>query len=110
MGMGNKLDPTQIEVADIYKTSVCPLARVIRYELRRRGVEKLKVVYSKEPAIRPAEDPAAGCRGGCICPPGTARKCTQRRDIPGSVSFVPSVAGLILAGEVVRDLLAKNVN
>jgi tRNA A37 threonylcarbamoyladenosine dehydratase len=92
MGAGNKLDPTRFEVADIYETSVCPLAKVMRKELKKRGIPRLKVVYSKEPPIRPdvheTED--------------------SRRQTPGSVSFVPSVAGLILAGEVVRDLLGMN--
>ena len=104
MGAGNKLDPTAFEVADIYETSVCPLARVMRHELRKRGIRKLKVVYSKEPAMTPIEDMAISCRTHCICPPGTARKCTQRRQVPGSNAFVPSVVGLIIAGEVVKDL------
>ena len=104
MGAGNKLDPTQFEVADIYKTSVCPLARVMRRELKKRGVKKLKVVYSKEQPIRPIEDMSISCRSHCVCPPGTVHKCTERRDIPGSIAFVPSVAGLILAGEVIKDL------
>jgi tRNA A37 threonylcarbamoyladenosine dehydratase len=104
MGAGNKLDPTRFEVADIYKTSVCPLAKVMRRELRKRGVASLKVVYSTEPPLAPRETPETSCRFHCICPPGTARKCTVRRAIPGSISFVPSVAGLILAGEVVKDL------
>ncbi len=88
MGAGNKLDPTALRVADIYKTKVCPLARVMRYELRRRGVDALKVVYSEEP-------PAVGAP-----PEGN----TGRRSTPGSVMFVPAAAGLILAGEVIRDL------
>ena len=104
MGAGNKLDPTAFEVADIYKTSVCPLARVMRQELKKRGVKSLKVVYSKEPALTPIEDTANSCRTHCICPPGVARTCTQRRQVPGSTAFVPAVAGLILAGEVVKDL------
>ena len=107
MGAGNKMDPTAFEVADIYKTSVCPLAKVMRYELKRRGIRKLKVVYSKEPPIKPMEDMANSCRTHCICPPGTARKCTQRRQVPGSNAFVPSVVGLIIAGEVVKDLIRK---
>lgn len=105
MGAGNKVNAAAFEVADIYDTSVCPLARVMRYECRRRGVKKLKVVYSKEKPIRPLEDMSISCRKHCVCPPGT-RKCTVRRDIPGSTAFVPSVAGLIIAGEVVNDLLA----
>ncbi|MGN1347368.1 MAG: ThiF family adenylyltransferase [Acutalibacteraceae bacterium] len=105
MGAGNKVDPTAFEVTDIYKTSVCPLAKVMRYELKRRGIKKLKVVYSKEPPITPIDDMAISCRAHCICPPGTARKCTQRRQVPGSNAFVPSVAGLIIAGEVIKDLV-----
>ncbi len=104
MGAGNKLDPTRFEVADIYSTSVCPLARVMRKELKVRGIKKLKVVYSKEQPITPLEDMSISCRAHCVCPPGTKRKCTIRRAIPGSISFVPSVAGLILAGEVVKDI------
>ena len=104
MGAGNKVDPTAFQVTDIYKTSVCPLARVMRYELKRRGVKKLKVVYSKEQPIRPIADLEISCRTNCICPEGTARKCTVRRDIPGSNAFVPSVVGLIIAGEVIKDL------
>ena len=91
MGAGNKLDPSRFEVADLYKTSVCPLARVMRTECRKRGIKHLKVVYSKEPPVTPlvsAEDMAPG-----------------KRSVPGSVSFVPAAAGLILAGEVVRDLV-----
>ena len=104
MGAGNKVDPTAFEVTDIYSTSVCPLARVMRRELKRRGIKKLKVVYSKEKPIRPVDDLEISCRQHCICPPGTARTCTVRRDIPGSNAFVPSVAGLIIAGEVIKDL------
>ena len=107
MGAGNKLDPTQFRVADIYKTRVCPLARVMRRELKKRGVKKLKVVYSEEQPTRPIEDMSISCRSHCICPPGAAHKCTERRDIPGSTAFVPSVAGLIIAGEVIKDLVAK---
>lgn len=107
MGAGNKLDASQFRMADIYKTKVCPLAKVMRRELKKRGVKKLKVVYSEEQPTRPVEDMAISCRTNCICPPGAANKCTERRDIPGSVAFVPSVAGLIIAGEVVKDLAAK---
>lgn len=104
MGAGNKLDASAFQVADIYKTKMCPLAKVMRRELKARGIKKLKVVYSEEKPVRPLEDMSISCRQHCVCPPGTARKCTQRRDIPGSIAFVPSVAGLILAGEVVKDL------
>jgi Dinucleotide-utilizing enzymes involved in molybdopterin and thiamine biosynthesis family 1 len=106
MGAGNKTDPTAFRVADIFETSVCPLARVMRTECRKRGIKHLKVVYSTEKPTRPLEDPAISCRSHCICPPGT-RKCTVRRDIPGSTAFVPSVAGLIIAGEVIKDLVSK---
>ena len=104
MGAGNKVDPTAFRVADISKTSVCPLARVMRRELKKRGIKHLKVVYSEEPPLTPIDDMAISCRAHCICPPGTARKCTQRRQVPGSNAFVPSVVGLIIAGEVVKDL------
>ena len=90
MGAGNKLDPTRFEVADLAKTSVCPLARTMRRELKKRGIDHMKVVYSKEPA-RKRQTPV---------PEG-------ERPVPGSVSFVPSVAGLILAGEVVKDLIGQ---
>jgi len=93
MGAGNKLDPTKFEVADIFETSVCPLAKVMRKELRNRGISDLKVVYSREEPIKPREAE------------GEDRASTNRRQIPGSISFVPSVAGLILAGEVVKDLI-----
>lgn len=110
MGAGNKLDASKFEVADIYQTSVCPLAKVMRRELKKRGVKKLKVVYSKEQPIKPVEDMAISCRSNCICPPGAAHKCTEQRAIPGSVAFVPSVAGLIIAGEVVKDLIQPVTN
>ncbi len=105
MGAGNKVDASAFEVTDIFKTSVCPLAKVMRYELKRRGIKHLKVVYSKEQPVKPVEDMAISCRSHCVCPPGTARKCTQRRQIPGSTAFVPSTVGLIIAGEVVKDLI-----
>ena len=104
MGAGNKFDPTAFQVADIYKTSVCPLAKVMRRELKKRGIKKLKVVYSQEKPTRPIEDMSISCRSHCICPPGAAHKCTESRDIPGSTAFVPSVVGLIIAGEVIKDL------
>lgn len=95
MGAGNKLDPTQFEVADISKTSVCPLARVMRRELKKRGVNHLKVVYSKEQAITPFE----------VDEIKDEKDFARRRALPGSVAFVPSVAGLIIAGEVIKDLI-----
>ena len=90
MGAGNKLDPTQFEVSDIYKTSVCPLAKVMRRELKNRGIKKLKVVYSKEQALTPF--------------PSEDFEKSAKRQIPGSIAFVPSVAGLIIAGEVIKDI------
>lgn len=102
MGAGNKLDPTAFRVADIYKTSVCPLARVIRTECRKRGIKHLKVVYSEEKARRPLS-PADAEEKTDTEP---AQCGSSRRSTPGSVAFVPSVAGLIMAGEVVRDLTA----
>ena len=105
MGTGNKLDPTKFEVTDIYKTSVCPLAKVMRKELRSRNIKKLKVVYSKEEPIKLNKALEASCKTGCICPPGTTRKCTAKNQVPGSISFVPSVAGLIIAGEVIKDII-----
>lgn len=107
MGAGNKMNPAELEVTDLYKTTMDPLAKVMRRELKKRGVKKLKVVYSKEKALRPIDDAQISCRTQCVCPSGTARKCTQRRDIPGSSSFVPPVAGFIIAGEVVKDLIKE---
>ena len=92
MGTGNKLDPTKLEIADIYDTSVCPLARVMRYECRKRGVRKLKVLYSTETPLAPRADE-------------TPDNPTGRRSVPGSTAFVPPAAGLIIAGEVVRELI-----
>ncbi len=91
MGTGNKLDPTQLCITDIYKTSVCPLARVMRTEMKKRGIKKLKVLYSKEQPIKP-ERPEIAENG---------------KPIPGSISFVPSVAGLIIGGEVIKDLIKQ---
>ncbi|CUX19743.1 tRNA threonylcarbamoyladenosine dehydratase [Clostridium sp. C105KSO13] len=109
MGAGNKVDATAFEVADIYKTSICPLAKVMRRELRKRGIKSLKVVYSKETPIVPSEDMAISCKAHCICPPGTARKCTQRRQVPGSNAFVPPAVGLMIAGEVIKDLVEYQI-
>lgn len=105
MGAGNKLDGSQFKVADIYKTKVCPLAKVMRHELKKRRIKKLKVVYSEEAITAPSNDDSSSCRNNCICPPGATHKCTEKRAIPGSVAFVPSVAGLIIAGEVVKDII-----
>lgn len=104
MGAGNKMDAGKLKIADIYDTKICPLARVMRRELKKRNVKKLKVVYSDEQPIRPLEDMSISCRTHCICPPGTQHKCTERRDIPGSTAFVPAVAGLLIAGDIVKDL------
>jgi len=104
MGTGNKLDPTRLEVSDIYKTSVCPLAKVMRKELKARGIKKLKVIYSQEQPLIPIEDEQNNCKFNCICPPDSARHCEKRRVVPGSVAFVPPVAGIIIAGEVIKDI------
>ena len=96
MGAGNKLDPTQFRVADIYKTQMDPLAKVMRHELKKRGVKKLKVVYSEEQPVKPSEPVTDTDTSG-----------TGRRSTPGSTAFVPSVAGLIIAGEVIKDLTQK---
>lgn len=109
MGAGNKLDPTRFEVADIFSTSVCPLAKVMRQELRKRGIPSLKVVYSKEQPLTPVETENSSCSVGCICPQGSTRTCTTRRQIPGSIAFVPSVVGLIIAGEVVKDIVFDRI-
>ena len=107
MGTGNKLDPSRFEITDIYKTNICPLAKVMRKELRKRNIESLKVIYSEEEPIKPDETLECSCKTNCICPPGTKRKCAERNQVPGSISFVPSVAGLMIAGEVVRDIINK---
>lgn len=107
MGTGNKFDPTRLEITDISKTTVDPLARVMRKELRDRGITSLKVLFSREEPVKTLETEQTSCREGCVCPKGTTRKCTVRHHIPGSVSFVPPVAGLIIAGEVVRELTGR---
>ena len=106
MGTGNKLNPTEFKVTDIYKTKVCPLAKVMRYELRKRGVKKLKVVYSEEMPRKPKVEDVVTCKTGCVCTGGT-KKCASKRQIPGSISFVPPVAGMIIASEVVKDLIKE---
>ena len=107
MGAGNKIDPGRLKVADIYETRVCPLARVMRRELKRRGIRSLTVVYSDEEPVKPIDDPSISCRYHCVCPPGTVRKCTARRDIPGSTAFVPPVMGIMIGGKIVRDLIGR---
>ncbi|HHD2585535.1 TPA: ThiF family adenylyltransferase [Clostridium perfringens] len=108
MGTGNKLNPAEFKVADIYNTKVCPLAKVMRYELRKRGVKKLKVVYSEEMPRKPKAEDVVTCKTGCVCTGGT-KKCSAKRQIPGSVSFVPPVAGMIIASEVVKDLIKEYI-
>lgn len=110
MGAGNKLDGSAFRVADIYKTKVCPLAKVMRRELKKRGVKELKVVYSEEEPMRPHNCTEAGSRSEDMCISEEESKPTGRRDIPGSVAFVPSVAGLIIAGEVIKDLIKDRAN
>lgn len=111
MGAGNKLDPTKFEVTDIYKTTMCPLAKVMRRELKKRGVDKLKVVYSTEQALQPMsvevskQEPAQGAQEQCGVAADTEATNATRRSTPGSIAFVPAVAGLIAAGEVIKDLI-----
>lgn len=105
MGAANKLDPTAFRVTDINKTKMDPLAKVIRKKLRKLHIPHLKVVYSEEEPLRPIDDPAISCRFHCICPNKDMRKCTERRDIPASDAFVPAAAGLVVGGEVVKDLV-----
>ena len=108
MGTGNKLNPAMLEVADLYRTSVCPLAKVMRRELKKRGIERLKVVYSKEEPIRPnADESSGGDTSGDGMQDARAGKDAAR--IPGSVSFVPSAAGLLIASEVVKDLIGMKL-
>jgi len=107
MGTGNKFDPTQFKVADIYDTKVCPLAKVMMHELRKREIKSLMVVYSEEMPTKPKQDDVVTCKTGCVCTGGT-KKCAIKRQIPGSISFVPPVAGMIIGGEVIKDLLKES--
>ncbi len=104
MGTGNKLDPTRFMVTDLHKTKNCPLARVMRRELKRRGVTALKVVCSEETPSKPLEAEVLTCKMACVCNNEDGRKCGEKRQIPASISFVPPVAGFILAGEVIKEL------
>lgn len=106
MGAGNKLDGSKFRIADIYDTKVCPLAKVMRRELKKRGVEKLKVVYSEEEPLKPLHDSCAG--SGTEVDRAPVKEQGRQRMTPGSVAFVPSVAGLLIAGEVVKDLCGMN--
>jgi tRNA threonylcarbamoyladenosine dehydratase len=107
MGAGNKVDASGFKIADIYKTSVCPLAKVMRRELKKREIESLKVLYSNAQPVRPAETEISGNSEGFVCM-STTGKGTRKRQIPGSISFVPSVAGLLIAGEAIRDLIGAD--
>ena len=107
MGAGNKLDAERLRIADIYDTKICPLARVMRRELKKRNVRSLKVVYSDEEPIRPIEDMTTKCSTECAGSPEEEPKHSTRRAIPGSTAFVPAVAGLLIAGEVIKDLTGK---
>ncbi len=104
MGCGNRIDPSKLQVTDLYSTYNDPLAKVMRYECRRRGIKKLKVVYSCEKPMKPLKDENNSCMYHCICPPGTKRKCTERRDIPGSTAFVPPAAGILAASVIMKEL------
>ena len=100
MGTGNKLDPTMFKIADIYETKICPLAKVMRHELRKRGVKSLKVLYSEEVPQKPAQE-----KPKTTCNSDPNKSIIKKRQVPGSISFVPPVAGMIIAGEVIKDLL-----
>lgn len=102
MGTGNKLDPTKFKITDIYKTDICPLAKVMRKELRKRGIDSLKVLYSTEEPIKPKQK---DCKEELTNIDETNKKNSIKKQTPGSISFVPSVAGLIIAGEVVKDII-----
>lgn len=106
MGTGNKLDPTQFKVSDIYDTKMCPLAKVMRHELRKREIKSLKVVYSEELPKKPKIDEVVTCKEGCVCS-GGSKKCLAKRQIPASISFVPPVAGMILGGEAIKSIIYK---
>ena len=106
MGAGNKLNPGGFKLADLFETSVCPLAKVMRKELRKLGIEKLKVVYSQENPSPQIYAEESDCSKNCICPPGSAKHCLEKRSVPGSISFVPGTVGLLIAGAVVKDLLS----
>ncbi|WP_244834008.1 tRNA threonylcarbamoyladenosine dehydratase [Clostridium sp. BJN0001] len=105
MGTGNKFDPTQFKIADIYDTKVCPLAKVMRHELKKRNVKKLKVLYSEEIPVKPYTEDVVTCKEACVCIGESSRKCANKRQIPGSMSFVPPVAGMIIAGEVIKSII-----
>jgi len=104
MGTGNKLNPLMLEVTDIYKTTVCPLAKVMRSKLRENGVKDLLVVYSKEIPIKPEFSSETDCKSGCVCV-NKERTCVVRHQVPGSVAFVPSTAGMVLAAEAVKHII-----
>lgn len=105
MGCGNRIDPSKLEITDIYKTVKDPLSKVMRRELKKRGVKKCTVLYSTETALSPIEDPEISCREHCVCPPNSPRSCNDRRAIPASSPFVPPAAGLMIASKVAMDLI-----
>lgn len=105
MGCGNRMDPSRLHITDIYKTEKDPLSKVMRRELRKRGIRKCTVLFSTETALAPIEDPEISCREHCVCPPDSPRSCNDRRAIPASSPFVPSAAGLLIASKVTSDLI-----
>lgn len=108
MGAANKVEASALRVSTIDKTKMDPLAKVMRRALRKEGITRLKVVYSEEEPLTPIDDPEISCRFHCICPNKDMRKCTDRRNIPASNAFVPATAGLIAAGEVVKDIVYQS--
>lgn len=108
MGTGNKLDPTKFKISTLNKTKVCPLAKVMRHELRKRGIEKVKVLYSEELPRKPKIEETITCKEGDACIE-ESKKCSQKRQIPASISFVPPVAGMIIGGEVIKEIIEEYI-
>ncbi|WBW98739.1 tRNA threonylcarbamoyladenosine dehydratase [Oceanirhabdus sp. W0125-5] len=108
MGTGNKLDPTKFQISYLEKTKVCPLAKVMRQEMKKRRIKKVKVLYSEELPMKPKVEDVITCKEGCVCSATSSKRCSHKRQIPGSISFVPPVAGMIIGGEVIKDILEIN--
>lgn len=105
MGVGNKMNPLMLEISDISKTSVCPLAKIVRKKLKEANINTLKVVYSKETPVSTTDNEDSSCKSNCICPKSSTRTCTVKHKIPGSISYMPSIAGLLIASEVIKDII-----
>ena len=105
MGCGNRMDPSKLEITDVYKTVKDPLSKVMRRELKKRGIKKCTVLYSTETALSPIDDPEISCREHCVCPPNSPRSCNDRRAIPASTPFVPPAAGIMIASRVATEII-----